>query len=295
MHLIGIICSIGAGFFWAVAVVLFKKSGETVSPMALNLFKCMVTLVLLVPTLLLFGVPLMPAVPWSDWILFSASGVLGIALADSLLFVALARIGAGLSAIVDCLYLPVMMVFSFVFLGEVLSYWGIFGGFLVLSSLCTISTVGSGCTMMPQKHMGGILYGVTAILLIAVSIIMVKPRLAETPVLWASFVRTLAGTIGLAIVICLSPARKRYLQQLGPSRTWRTAVPASIAGNYLAMLAWLAGMKYTLVCVSAILNQLSTVFIFVMAAIFLKEPVTGRRVSATLLAFAGAVIVAITG
>ncbi len=56
------------------------------------------------------------------------------------------------------------------------------------------------------------------------------------------------------------------------------------------MIAWLAGMKYTMVSVAAVLNQLSTVFIFILAAIFLKEPVTLPRVSATILAVLGAIL-----
>jgi hypothetical protein len=63
MQLIGILCSVGAALFWATAVIMFKKSGETFSPMALNLFKGVVTLVLLVPTLWIAGVPLFPVRP----------------------------------------------------------------------------------------------------------------------------------------------------------------------------------------------------------------------------------------
>jgi drug/metabolite transporter (DMT)-like permease len=70
------------------------------------------------------------------------------------------------------------------------------------------------------------------------------------------------------------------------------ALPASIVGNYLAMLAWLAGYKYTLVSVAAILNQLSTIFTFILAAIFLKEPVTIPRVISIFLAICGALLTA---
>ena len=63
MQVIGILCSTGAALFWAAAVIMFKKSGETFSPMALNLFKGVVTLLLLVPTLWFAGVPLFPVRP----------------------------------------------------------------------------------------------------------------------------------------------------------------------------------------------------------------------------------------
>jgi drug/metabolite transporter (DMT)-like permease len=58
------------------------------------------------------------------------------------------------------------------------------------------------------------------------------------------------------------------------------------------MLAWLAGFKYTLVSVAAILNQLATIFTFVLAAIFLKEPVTLSRLVAIALAATGALMAA---
>jgi drug/metabolite transporter (DMT)-like permease len=53
-------------------------------------------------------------------------------------------------------------------------------------------------------------------------------------------------------------------------------------------------MKYTLVSLAAILNQLSTVFIFLLAAIFLKEPVTVSRILAILLATVGAILAAVS-
>jgi drug/metabolite transporter (DMT)-like permease len=79
---------------------------------------------------------------------------------------------------------------------------------------------------------------------------------------------------------------------LKPSPEWKIALPASIVGNYLAMLAWLAGFKYTLVSVAAILNQLSTIFTFILAAMFLKEPVTLPRLIAIVLAVSGALLAA---
>ena len=44
MHLVGILCSIGAAVFWAMAVIMFKMSGDVLSPTALNLYKGIVNL-----------------------------------------------------------------------------------------------------------------------------------------------------------------------------------------------------------------------------------------------------------
>ncbi len=47
----------------------------------------------------------------NSWVLLSLSGFLGITLADLFFFIALNRLGAGMAAIVECLYLPVCCFF----------------------------------------------------------------------------------------------------------------------------------------------------------------------------------------
>ena len=49
-----------------------------------------------------------------------ASGVVGIAVADTLVFAGLNILGAGRAAVVDCSYAPILVLFSFLLLGETL-------------------------------------------------------------------------------------------------------------------------------------------------------------------------------
>ncbi len=294
MQMIGITCSLGAAFLWALALVLFKKSGETISPMALNIFKCTVTLPLFVLTLLLFNIELFPDRPLSDWIIFSLSGIFGITLADTFFFMALGRLGAGMTAVIDCLYLPLILFFSFIFLDEILGIKGLCGACLVIGAI-TISSAARPVVPITRKNLiQGLVLGLLAVSFLAGSIVMIKYRLKEVHFLWASFVRLLAGTIGLYLLALLHSDKKSLVAELYPSKSWKTALPASIIGNYMAMMAWLAGIKYILVSVAAVLNQLSAIFIFILAAIFLKEPITLPRLTATLLAVSGAILVATT-
>jgi len=292
MQLIGAFCATGAALFWAMAVIMFKKSGDVLSPTALNLFKGIVTLILLVPTLWLAGIPLFPQRPIDDWLLFSVSGILGITLADNFFFMALKKLGAGLWAVVDCLYLPAIIVLSAIFLDESIGLKGLAGAALVVAAILAGSYSGLPVVVQRRDLILGICYGGLAVTLMAGSIVLVKPLLENTSVLWASFVRLLAGVAGLLIITAISSERRLILNVLIPSPSWKIALPASIVGNYLAMLAWLAGFKYTLVSVAAILNQLSTVFTFILAAVILKEPVTVPRLIAILLAVGGALMAA---
>ncbi len=292
MQMIGMLCSTGAAFFWAAAVIMFKKSGETFSPMALNLFKGVVTLLLLVPTLWIAGVPLFPVRPVDDWMLLGISGLLGITLADTFFFMALRRLGASRWAVVDCLYLPFIILISALILNESIGLKGMIGALLVIAAIGAEAYSGSSPMTPGKDFWPGLLFGVLAVVLIAASVVMVKPLLEKTGFLWASFVRLLAGVAGLIAIGVIHSDRRIILGVLVPSSVWKIALPASIVGNYMAMLAWLAGFKYTLVSVAAILNQLSTIFTFVLAAIFLKEPVTLPRMIAIVMAVCGALLAA---
>ena len=115
----GELYALGCALLWAVAVILFRKSGEEIEPVALNLFKGVVGLILFLVTMKVFGVPFFPAeVPHLDWIVLLGSGALGIGIADSVFFASLNRLGAGRSAIVDCLYSPFVVICSALYLGE---------------------------------------------------------------------------------------------------------------------------------------------------------------------------------
>lgn len=290
MHIVGITCSVAAALFWALGIILFKKSQDGLSPMALNLFKCLVTLLLLLISMVVAGVAFVPPKPLAEWGLFALSGFIGIALADNLFFMALSRIGAGMAAVVECLYLPLVIMLSVIFLGESLGFQGICGAVMVCAAILVGSMGRQSLCASRKELILGMAYGFLGMAFIAISIVMIKTQLETTNVLWASTVRVFAGTVGLLIMVLVLPGGGKIVKELGHVKSWRTALPASISGSYLAMLMWIMGMKYTLVSVAAILNQLSTVFTFILAALILREPVTPTRLTAIILAVCGAVI-----
>ena len=120
---------------WSISVILFKKSGETVRPLGLNLFKNTLTLLLMPPTMLALGGSIFVRAPSSDYVLLMLSGVLGIGIADTLFFWSLNLLGAARSAIVDCLYSPVIILLSIFWLGERLTNAQAVGALIIISAL----------------------------------------------------------------------------------------------------------------------------------------------------------------
>lgn len=301
-HQLGQSFALLAAITWAVAVVLFKLCGDRIPPLALNLFKNTVGIVLLSLTLVaLPWLPVEPGVPLLRWhnladiCLLAMSGIVGIALADTLFFYALNLIGVGLLSIVDCLYSPLIILFSWLILVEELSWCHYVGGALILTGVF----ISSRHPPPPDRTRGQLLLGIAlaiaALVTMAIGIVVAKPLIAEYNVLWTAEVRLLAGTVFLALATLVLPGGRQLWTVFRPAPVWKVSVPAAVLAAYLAMIFWVAGFKYTQTAVAAILNQTSIFFSLIFATWFLKERFTARKLAAILIAAPGVVLITLSG
>ncbi len=133
-NILGQVCSLLAAITWAIALVMFKRCGERIPPLAMNLFKNVVGLFFFGLTLFFIGdkKEYLPDLPIEDTFILIISGFLGIALADTLLFECLNRIGVGLYVVIDCCYSPLVVLVSWVMIAERLGPAHYIGGALIL-------------------------------------------------------------------------------------------------------------------------------------------------------------------
>ena len=276
---------------WASAVILFKKSGESVHPLALNLFKNVLAFVLLIPTIFFLGKSYPSDLSNSDIWMLIISGALGIGLSDSMFFRSLNLLGAGLSAIVDCLYSPFIIGLSILFLGESLNALQVVGTVMIISAVLTAVRIKGSPNLKRKDLIWGVFWGVMAMATMAVGIVMIKPILDKTALLWVTQIRLIGGILVLLVILGFTPKRWEYLATLkfdkGKIYTWT----GSFIGAYLAMILWITGMKFTQASTAAALNQTSNIFVFILAALFLKERITWQRGIGIILGVTGAVMV----
>jgi drug/metabolite transporter (DMT)-like permease len=287
----GELFSVISALVWALAVIFLRRSGETVAPFALNLFRVAVTGPLLIITLLVARQPLLSGAPLADYLILFASGIIAIAISDTMFHRSLNMIGAGISGIAGCSYSPIMALIAFFILGERLGPWQFGGMALILLAVIIAARHKPPEGASPRRIVVGVVWGVLAMATVAFGIVIAKPVLNRSPVLWATTVRQI-GSLGVLLPVALISSRRReFLMVFRPSASWKFSIPATLLGSYVALLAWIAGMKYTLTGIAAILNQTSTVFILLFAALLLGEPLTRRKVLAAALAIAGILMV----
>jgi len=256
--------------------VLFRMSGRQYRPTELNFFKNIVASVLFLATFLVMGQELAHSAPAADYLILLLSGVLGIAVGDTLFFKSLNIVGAGLSQIVSLAYSPFVIFFTFTFLHERLTQWDLLGAVLILLGIFLTTTREQEHGLSKHDLRVGVTLATFAVAINALGITIAKPVLDRSPVLWATAIR-LAGGVAA--------------NTLRPSRSWRVAIPAAFMGAYLAMFVWVAGVKFTQASTASILNQMSAIFVLPMAAIMLHERITLRKLIAVAMAIAGVVLV----
>jgi drug/metabolite transporter (DMT)-like permease len=289
----GDICAVASALFWSVAVILMRVSGLKVPPLPLTFFKIWVAVLLLMGTLLWEGSPWVLDLSGQDYLQLVVSAVLGITLADTMIASALNRLGASLQALADCVYSPVIALVGLVMFGEYLSAWEMMGGALVVSGVF----VGATRTVeikKPNDLWIGILLAAGAHIIMAVGILMVRDLFREHSLVWVSTFRFVVAGVVMLFWGALGGRKKLRHLFLGfrTRETWKFMIPMSILGPFLATLFWVAGFKHLNAGRAAIFNQLSTVFIVLLAYLILKEKFTVRKIAGVLLAVVGSLVVA---
>lgn len=312
MNHVGEACALVSAIIWAVAVILFKRAGEKLAPIALNFFKCCVALVLFGATLAAHevlvafggGPAWLPAELRAErsWIpmqtgayelgMLMISGVLGLAVADSAFFAALNRCGVGLLSVVDTCYTPLTIFFAWALLDERLTGVQFLGVGLIVFGVLLASRHAPPVGRTRLDVIVGVALGVLAMGLMAFSIVMIKPILQRWDVIPAVCVRMLAGVFALGVVVAASRDRSAIAALFRRSAGWKSTLGGSVLGTYLSLIFWVAGFKYTAqAAVAAVLNQTTIIFQLILATFVLREPFTRRKLAAIAMAASGVVLV----
>ena len=285
---LGEILALICAAMWASAVVLYKYVGDSLRANTLNFLKNSIALCLLVPTALLvegFNLPDLSVIQW--WVV-ALSGYIGIAVADTFFLQALRYLGAGRTAIVASLYSPFVVILSMIFLAETLVVWQWLGFVLVLLGIMVVVYQRQYQDISRPQLIKGALFAASSVFFTASSVVAMKPILIHDGFFWMVSLRMLAGLLGMVIYLVIRREVRQSIDEVTSGKhNWKGIVAASVCGSYLALLFWLAGFKYTDASIASVLNETASIFIVIMAWLFLKESLTLRKISGVLMTFLG--------
>ncbi|HUR41174.1 MAG TPA: DMT family transporter [Verrucomicrobiae bacterium] len=292
---IGEAFSLACALAWAIAVILFKKSGESLAPAPLNLFKNVLGLVLMLATVLAFSGASWPAIPAEVVLLAFLSGFLGIGAGDTLYFRALNAVGASRMAVAQTLYSPFVIGLSAIYLAERLGLVQFAGVALVLAGIFLVNYSPGATGVDLRAIRKGLIEATVAVALMAVGVVMAKPLLERYDFLWIVTLRIVGGTLGLMLFMAARGELRTVDVAFRGVRHWPAVIAGSVLGSYISMMLWLAGYKYTQASIAAVLNEMAAVFMLALAAVFLHDRLRPLQLLGSAVAVCGVVLVVLPG
>lgn len=283
--------SVACAAVWGLAVVLFRRSGETLPAFELNLFKNTLGVALMVPTVLLLEGPALPRFSAAEWWIVVVSGVIGIAIADTWYLRALNLIGASRTGIVATLFSPFVIVLSMLFLAEAMRPVQYLGFVLVICGIGLVTWRQDRRDVSLRALRLGVALGAGAVFLMAAGVVMVKPVLEGEHFFWIVALRLAAGTLGMLMFLSAMRGWRGLVANFRRPQPWPTVILASVLGSYVSMILWLAGYRLTSASVASVLNETQAAFITLFAFLVLGEPLSLRRICGIVLAFCGVAVI----
>lgn len=290
----GEICALLAPLCWSVAMLLYRRTTDHLPGASITLFKNVLALILLSGTMLVMGIGVPRDRSALDWGRVLFSGLLGLAVADTLLFEALRRIGSARIAIVDTIYAPVLITLSVLFLGDVLTWGFLVGGAAVIAGVAVANWQKPPPGPDATELAFGTVLGLLAIAGTATGVVLARPVLQASSLVEVTWTRLLAGVVGQVIWMAVRQELRVAVTVFRPQPVWRTLVPAAFIGTYVSLILWLGGFKWANAPVAAVLNQMATVYMLVLARVVLGEAVTGAQWVGGGLAMCGAAFLVIS-
>ncbi len=288
--MVGGLAALGSGAAWALGSILFRSLADHTTALGLNLAKGLLGLVYLGVALAWVGVVPMDGRAAGYLCL---SGLVGIALGDTLFFMALVRLEPRRTVLLATVGQALTVVLALGVLGERPSVLAWLGIVTILIGVTWVMrerapTDGSGTR-------AGIWLGLAAAACMAVGIILAKLGVAEVPPLQATAVRMAAGMGGLLVVGLSRGTIMAWLRPfVDPTRLvrllWADVVIIG-GGFYLSMLA-LALTDATLV---SVLCATEPLFVLPLAAWLLRERISRRALTGALIAVGGVSMIMLSG
>jgi drug/metabolite transporter (DMT)-like permease len=282
--------ALASAFAWALAVVLLRLAGTALPAFELNLFKNVLGLVLVLLSIAVVQGLAWPEFPLRDLAVALLSGYLGIAVADTWYLRALHDLGASRMGIVASMLSPFVILLSIGFLDERLGPWQVAGLMLVLSGILLVTWKQNRREVDPRQLRRGLLYGVSAVFLMAVGIVMVKEILETRDFLWTMEIRLAGGVAGMLLYTL---ARRRVATVAAAFRRdlpWGLIVTGSVLASYISMMMWLAGYKLIPASVASILNETAGAWMVLLAWLILREELSMKKILGITLTTSGVMI-----
>lgn len=292
MEYIGELSALAAALMWSFSSILFTSVVIKIGSVQLNFWRLIIAAILLGLTLYIVNMPI--NLTLNQILLLSFSGIIGLILGDTFLFLSFKEIGPRLSMLIMASNPAIAAIIAFFILDEKLSIIAIAGMFLTLSGIYIVIANKTEKIESKFKISGkGILFAFFGALGQSIGLILTKMAFNDGDLngLVATETRIIA-----AIIIMLPPLliTGRFINPISlfgkDLKLFATLTLSSFIGPYLGINLSYVAIIYTKIGIAATLMALVPIIMLPLSVIVYKEKLSPASVIGTIITVAGVAI-----
>ena len=283
--MIGELAALTCALLWAIAARIFRNLGGEFSSVALNFWKGLISILLLIVVVQFIPMELELSNQVIFWL--ALSGIIGIGIGDTFFFLALKKIGDSQSILIAETLAPIgTALLAMAWIGEWLSWQQWLGIAVVIISVDIIIKIQKRHSEQAFELTG---YGYAAIAALCQSIGAVVSRdvllSSDIDVFHASLIRLLGGMAIILILILIGRRTLLPKTKQQPS-IWLWLLAATFIGTFMALVLQMVAFSYTKAAVVQTLFAVSVIISLAIARM-LGEKVRRNTLFWSLLALVG--------
>lgn len=286
--LLGIVLGLGSAFVWATASLAIKAQSDRIDTSSFNAFRMFVgTLFMLVLLPFFGGWQALTQVPINTALLLGLSSVIGVAMGDTLYFWSMTKIGTSRALPLSSTYPLFTWALAVPLLGERFSWGAMLGTVLVLFGVYLLTPKIEKASLADSRtNRVGTIAALGAAALWAMATLILKVGLEEgTPVVIVNLIRLPVAAIATTLF-----THRQFGLQVWRGYTLKTLPALALLAIYstgIGMIIWTLTVDYAGAARASLLNTAAPLIGVPLSALFLKEQLTKKIATGTVLSVLG--------
>ncbi len=286
----GELAGLATALCWALTSILFTIASARFGAVVLNRIRLVLAVLFLgITQLIVLGSLIPPGATPAAWLWLGLSGILGLAVGDSLLFHAFTRIGPRNASLIMSTVPVFSALLAWIQLGEGLTTIEMLGIVAVSVGVVVVLLERTPSAAVRRDGLAvGILAAFGAALAQAISLVVAKAGMPEgLATLSATLIRMIAACASIWLLALFTGHVGKSLRALRDTRGMLPALGGSVVGPYLGVWLSLVSIRLAPVGVASSLMGMVPIFVIPLAAVFLRERASARAIIGTVTAVAG--------
>lgn len=277
---------------WACCTLLLKKFGEKLEPVGMTTLKTFLSFMFLFLTAILLKTDII--IDTKALIPVALSGIIGIAIGDSLFFASLNRLSPIIVSVIFFVFPDLFSgIFGLIFLHEMPSVFSWIGIFFVILGLGFL-------IFPPEKNESnikttyvGLIFAILSVICTATSMVIIKPVLSDISVITATMYRMLFSFLTLLLYGLFFKRISDWVKPVADKKYFISVSVTFCLATFGGFMLSLLAIKYCKLIVASTLMSLEPLFILLFMVLFCKYRPACKQYFAVLTIISGIIFMII--